>query len=82
VVHPLLLMWLVPRLGFDGSAMAIAGTQLVQVVLAIGITVGMERAFVQGTWPRWEWGLMKEVLDQIELWNYVSLSLGGDTFIE
>jgi len=78
IVHPVLLKCLLPALGFDGSALAIAITQSVQTIAAIGFTLGLKGSYVPETWPICHWTTLRSaVLDTESLFEYVRLSLGG-----
>ena len=76
LIHPLLLMWLVPSLGLPGSALAISITQWIMAVFLVALAY-FRPVTEPLTWPSFSLAYLKESLKPKPLMHFLHLSLGG-----
>jgi Na+-driven multidrug efflux pump len=76
VIFPVLLRFLVTRMGFLGSAAAIAIVQWLMLLILLAY-LRLRPVYKKETWPGLSWPFFCEVVRPKKLKEFVSLSLGG-----
>ena len=76
VVHPILLRFFLPSMGFLGSGAAISVTQYVMLGITLVYMV-WKPAYKAETWSGLSAGFIKEAIRPLPMLQFLSLSLGG-----
>ena len=76
VIHPFLLSWLVPTMGLQGSALAIAMTQWLMAIFSL-LYLRFVPVIEPATWPGLSWKYMRESMAKEPTLRFLHLSLGG-----
>jgi MATE family multidrug resistance protein len=76
LVHPLLLRWIVPALGFVGSGVAVTVTQTLMAILVF-LYMYIKPEHHPETWPALSLKFWKESLQPRPVAQFMTLSLGG-----
>ena len=76
VIFPVMLHVLVTRVGFLGSAIAIAVTQWL-MVLGLLAYLSLRPVYKAETWPGLSWSLIVESVRWDKMMEFIHLSLGG-----
>lgn len=79
IIHPLCLAFWIQTYGFPGSAMSIATTQCIQLLLTlIYIKCTKQSSYKEETWNGISWKILKEAVYNVdEVLIYIKLALGG-----
>lgn len=76
IILPVCLEWLVPIMGFRGSALAILIYQAAQALLLLAF-LAWKKPHHAGTWPGFSWRYWKEAIAWEPFKRYLSLGAGG-----
>jgi len=76
LIHPLLLRFIIPTLGFVGSSLAIVLTQCIQVLLVL-LYLKLSPIHHPSSWPGLSWPFFLEAIQPEPMMQFFKLSLGG-----
>jgi Na+-driven multidrug efflux pump len=77
LAHPLFLRIFIPKLGFLGSAWAIASTQTTMTTVLLIYLYLRPSTYKAEAWPGLSLKILREALQPGPVWAFLSLSLGG-----
>lgn len=76
VLHPLLLKLLIPLMGFPGSALSIAITQWVTLIILL-VYLWFRPVYHPSTCPQFTWKFLKQSLEWDNTARFLRLAIGG-----
>jgi len=76
IIHPFILRLCITYFDYQGSAISIVITQLIQVIITI-LYVMYTQSYVKETWNGINIDIIRNVLNQNELLSFAKLSMGG-----